>query len=60
MIASVQSENQEDVAIHLKQRDGEVIAGLVITVMDARKNEAVFVNVVGRIKADNLRSSVNT
>jgi hypothetical protein len=53
-IVSAQSEKQEDVAIHVKQRDGEVIEGLVITVIDGRKKEAVFVNVVGRIKAEQL------
>lgn len=53
-IAEVRGKKQEDVAIFLKQRDGEVIDGVVVTVIDERKNEAVLVNVVGHIKAEQL------
>ena len=53
-IVAVRGKRQEDVAIFVKQRDGESIDGVVVTVMDDRKKEAVFVNVVGHIKAEQL------
>jgi hypothetical protein len=53
-IVAVRGKRQEDVAIFLKQRDGEVIDGVVVTVIDERKKEVVFVNVVGQIKAEHL------
>jgi hypothetical protein len=53
-IVVARGKNQDDVAIFVKQRDGEVIDGLVVTVIDERKKEAVFVNVVGNIKAERL------
>jgi hypothetical protein len=51
-IVNVQ-EKQEDVGIYLKTRGEEAIEGLVITVLDGRK-EAVFINVVGDIRMDKL------
>ncbi len=53
-IVTVQGRKEEDVAIFLKQREGEVIEGVVVTVIDERKNEAVLINVVGNIKAEQL------
>jgi hypothetical protein len=53
-IVVARGKKQEDVAIFMKQRDGEVIEGIVVTVIDERKKEAVFVNVVGHIKAEKL------
>lgn len=53
-IVTARGERDEDVAIHVKHRDGEVIEGLVVTVIDERKREAVFINVVGNIKAEQL------
>jgi hypothetical protein len=53
-IVAVRGKKQEDVAIYLKQRDGETIDGIVVTVIDERKKEAVFVNIVGQIKAEQL------
>lgn len=53
-IAKVQGDKGEDVAVLVKQRDGEVIEGVVVTVLDGRKGEAVFVNVVGTIRAEQL------
>lgn len=53
-IVSARGKREEDVAIYLKQREGEVIEGIVITVIDGRKKEAVFVNVVGHIKPEHL------
>jgi hypothetical protein len=53
-IVTARGKKQEDVAIFMKQRDGEVIEGIVVTVIDEKKKEAVFVNVVGQIKAESL------
>ena len=43
----------DNVDIHVKQRGDETIDGLVVTVLD-KKGEAVFVNIVGNISADQL------
>jgi hypothetical protein len=43
----------DNVDVHVKQRGEESIDGLVVTVLD-RKGEAVFVNIVGNINADQL------
>ena len=51
-VVSVQ-EKKEDVGVYLKMRADESIEGLVVTVIDSGK-EAVFVNIVGNIKADQL------
>jgi hypothetical protein len=51
-IVNVQ-EKKEDVGIYLKTRGKESVEGLVITVLDGRK-EAVFINVVGDIKMEKL------
>ena len=53
-IVEARGKKQDDVAVFVKQRDGDVIDGIVVTVIDERKKEAVLVNVVGRIKADSL------
>ena len=53
-VVVARGKKQDDVAIFMKQRDGEVIEGIVVTVIDERKKEAVYVNVVGHIKADSL------
>ena len=51
-IVSVQ-EKKEDVGIYVKTRGKEAVEGVVITVLDGRK-EAVFINVVGDIKLEKL------
>jgi ATP sulfurylase len=51
-VVSVQQKN-EDVGIYLKTRGGEVVEGLVITVLDG-KGEAVLINIVGDIKPEKL------
>ncbi len=43
----------DNVDVHVKQRGEEAIDGLVVTVLD-KKGEAVFVNIVGNINADQL------
>jgi hypothetical protein len=51
-LVSVQ-EKKEDVGIFLKSRGKEAIEGVVVTVLDGRK-EAVFINVAGDIRIDKL------
>ena len=51
-IVSVE-EKKENVGIFLKSRGKEAIEGVVITVLDGRK-EAVFINIAGDIKIDKL------
>jgi len=46
-------EKKDDVGIYLKTRGKDSIEGVVITVLDGRK-EAVFINVAGNIKMDKL------
>ena len=43
----------DNVDVHVKQRGDEDIDGLVVTVID-HKGEAVFVNIVGNINADQI------
>lgn len=51
-IVSVKEKNQ-DVAIFLKTRNAETVEGIVITLVEDDK-QAVFVNVVGDVKLDQL------
>ena len=48
----------DNVDIHVKQRSDDVIEGLVVTVID-RKGEAVIVNIVGNISADQIGKIAN-
>ena len=53
-MVTVRDQNGGDnVDIHVKQRGEEAIDGLVVTVI-GKKGEAVFVNIVGNINADQL------
>lgn len=52
-IVAAQQKDQ-DVAIYLKTSDKEVVQGLVVTVMDNNEHHAVFVNIVGDIKPDQI------
>jgi hypothetical protein len=53
-IVTVRARDESDnVDVHVKQHGDDMIDGLVVTVLD-RKGEAVFVNVVGNISADQL------
>jgi Domain of unknown function (DUF4252) len=51
-IVSVREKN-EDVGVYIKTRGEESIEGLVVTVMDGKK-EAVFVNIVGDLKPEQI------
>lgn len=48
------SPKDEDVAIYVKPHGDDAIAGLVVTVIDASKREAVVVNIVGNLKPEQL------
>jgi hypothetical protein len=53
MVTVREKEGGDNVDIHVKQHGEESIDGLVVTVID-KKGEAVFVNIVGNINADQL------
>lgn len=53
MVTVREKEGGDNVDIHVKQRGEEAIDGLVVTVID-KKGEAVFVNIVGNINADQI------
>lgn len=53
-IVTVQEQNGEDIGIYIKSRADEALEGIVITVLDGRKKEAVFVNIVGDIKPEQI------
>lgn len=53
MVTVREGENGDNVDVHVMQRSEDVIDGLVVTVLD-RKGEAVFVNIVGHISADQI------
>lgn len=53
MVTVRDEEGGDNVNVHVLQRDEENIGGLVVTVID-RKGEAVFVNIVGNINADQI------
>ena len=51
-IVSVREKN-EDVGVYIKTRGEDSIEGLVVTVLDGKK-EAVFINIVGDLKPEQL------
>ena len=53
MVTVREKDDGDNVDIHVKQRGDEAIDGLVVTVID-HKGEAVFVNIVGNINADQI------
>jgi len=53
MVTVREKEGGDNVDIHVKQHGDDAIDGLVVTVID-RNGEAVFVNIVGNINADQL------
>lgn len=53
-MVTVREQNDGDnVDVHVKQRGDDIIEGLVVTVIN-HKGEAVFVNIVGNISADQI------
>lgn len=53
-IVTVQQKGGEDVGIFIKARGDEALEGIVITVLDSKKQEAVLINVVGDIKPEQV------
>jgi hypothetical protein len=53
MVTVREKGDRSNVDVHVKQRSDDVIDGLVITVID-QKGEAVLVNIVGNISADQI------
>jgi hypothetical protein len=53
MVTVREKDGGDNVDVHVMQRGEEAIDGLVVTVID-RKGEAVFVNIVGNINADQI------
>jgi len=53
MVTVREKGERNNVDVHVKQRNEDVIDGLVITVID-EKGEAVLVNIVGNISADQI------
>lgn len=57
-VVTVREENGENVNVHIKTGENDVIQGLVVTVIDNEK-EAVFVNIVGNIDPDKIAEIAN-
>ncbi len=53
MVTVRERDGGDNVTVHAKQKGDDVIEGLVVTVIDG-KGEAVFVNIVGLISADQI------
>jgi phosphoribosylanthranilate isomerase len=53
MVTVREGEDGDNVDVHVMQRNEDIIDGLVVTVLD-RSGEAVFVNIVGHISADQI------
>jgi len=53
MVTVREQEGGDNVDIHVKQHGDDTIEGLVVTIID-HKGEAVFVNIVGNINADQI------
>lgn len=53
MVTVRDADQGDNVDVHVKQRGDDSIDGLVVTIID-RKGEAVFVNIVGNINADQI------
>lgn len=53
MVTVREKDDGDNVDVHVKQHGEEAIDGLVVTVID-RKGEAVFINIVGNINADQI------
>lgn len=53
MVTVREQDGGDNVDVHVKQRGEDIIEGLVVTVID-HSGEAVFVNIVGSISADQI------
>lgn len=59
MVTVREGDKGDNVDVHVMQRNEDIIDGLVVTVLD-RKGEAVFVNIVGHISADQIATVANS
>ncbi|HUG12813.1 MAG TPA: DUF4252 domain-containing protein [Opitutaceae bacterium] len=57
-VVTVRDEGGENVNVHIKTGENDVIQGLVVTVI-GNDNEAVFVNIVGEINPDQIAEIAN-
>lgn len=57
-VVTVRDESGENVNVHIKTGENDVIQGLVVTVIDGGR-EAVFVNIVGNIDPDKIAEIAN-
>jgi len=53
-IVAAQEQGSGDVGVYVKMRGEEAIEGLVVIAVDGNKKEAVFVNIVGDIRPDQV------
>jgi len=53
-IVTVQEKGGEDVGIFIKARGDEALEGVVVTVLDGKKQEAVLINIVGDLKPEQI------
>jgi Skp family chaperone for outer membrane proteins len=53
MVTVREKEDGDNVTVHARQKSDDAIEGLVVTVIDS-KGQAVFVNIVGSISADQI------
>ncbi|MES1167936.1 MAG: DUF4252 domain-containing protein [Oleiharenicola lentus] len=53
MVTVREKDDGDNVDVHVKQRGDDIIEGIVVTVLD-KKGEAVLVNIVGSISADQI------
>ncbi|MEO6005507.1 MAG: DUF4252 domain-containing protein [Opitutus sp.] len=54
MVTVKEAQKGENVAVFVKMGADESVEGLVVTVVDSHKKEAVFVNLVGNIKPEQI------
>lgn len=54
MVTVHEAEDVQDVGVFVKMQEDETIDGVVVTVIDRSENKAVFVNVVGNIRPEQL------
>lgn len=53
-IVTVQEKDGADVGVFVKARGDEALEGVVVTVLDGKKQEAVLINIVGDIKPEQI------
>jgi hypothetical protein len=54
MVTVKEAGDAENVAVFIKMADDDSVDGIVVTVIDSRKKEVVFVNLVGNIRPEQI------